>query len=199
MYSTFPNLHPQYAQKSYHSPFPSSQPSRPPSPAPLPFYQSTSTDIAAESANLNIQDTNRVAEQLPQPEPYDAHLKLLQAFHELKDDVSSSGGLFDLNDRDIPSNMPPESRDAALRKLAQKRWAIYVARAVDRFAKWWYMALPSRPQGFIRMNEFDVNGPVLACFDDPAYAPIVFTPDNLPPLDVLMIWHTFMLNPQCLF
>lgn len=47
----------------------------------------------------------------------------------------------------------------------------------------------------MRTREYATNGGIEDCFDDPAYAPIVFTRDNLPPLDVLMVWHTFMLNP----
>ncbi|KAH6633873.1 hypothetical protein B0J18DRAFT_975 [Chaetomium sp. MPI-SDFR-AT-0129] len=84
-----------------------------------------------------------------------------------------------------------------LSKIREKRWALFVARAVDRYEAWWealkkmtdavplceadmvsresltYAGFPSNPSPFFKWQE-----------------------SMLPPLDVLMVWHTHMLNPR---
>lgn len=82
------------------------------------------------------------------------HLKLLQAFHLLKEEVGYTDGLFGLWNRSaeggivlhekqetLPSGRnladASESQLLALSKIREKRWALYVARAVDRYEAWW--------------------------------------------------------------
>ena len=59
------------------------------------------------------------------------HLKLLEAFHQLRDRVSRTDGLFGLADRWAAG------ASQNLRLIHEKRWGIYVTRAVDRFESWW--------------------------------------------------------------
>ncbi|KAG8905513.1 hypothetical protein FRB99_008772 [Tulasnella sp. 403] len=54
-----------------------------------------------------------------------------------------------------------------------ERWAISLQRAVHRFQRW--------VQYVIGHNEAEVRD---------------LTPDEYPPLDVAMVWHTYMLNPR---
>lgn len=63
-----------------------------------------------------------------------AHLKLLYAFRNLKDDVGYTDGLWGIKDPD-PAAGVPDAR--LLSRLREKRWAIYLARAVDRYEAWW--------------------------------------------------------------
>jgi hypothetical protein len=84
-----------------------------------------------------------------------AHLSFLGAFARLKAEVKSQKG--------------PDVRGSV-----DELWAIYVARAVDRFALW------------IKNGLGDLGGP----------DPRELVEDEIPPLDVLMAWHTYMLNPR---
>lgn len=92
-------------------------------------------ELSAAFTNLSIASTP-VA--FPQPEHCLAHLKLLSAFHALKEDVGYTDGLFNLYDAkcDLVDN-----RDETLAKMREKRWALYIARAVERFEDWWMTVL----------------------------------------------------------
>jgi hypothetical protein len=71
-----------------------------------------------------------------------AHLKLLSTFQTLKEDIGYTDGLFDIFDtRAVTSTGEPTEAGAdpreLLARLREKRWALYVARAVDRYETWW--------------------------------------------------------------
>ena len=83
-----------------------------------------------------------------------AHLKFLHTLHALKEDVGYTDGLWGLWDSRAgaeadavfdeikKTGMMPDSKEVdkemlALSKIREKRWAIYVARAVDRYETWW--------------------------------------------------------------
>ncbi|QRW11330.1 dammaradiene synthase [Ceratobasidium sp. AG-Ba] len=83
-----------------------------------------------------------------------AHLAFLGAFARLKASVKSQKG--------------PDVRGSV-----DELWAIYLARAVDRFAKWTERGLDNFINGTRDMKE-----------------------EEVPPLDVLMAWHAYMLNPR---
>jgi hypothetical protein len=84
------------------------------------------------------------------------HLKLLHAIQGMKEDVGYTDGLWNLRDglanqhhgsllqigplpagRDEHRMGEDEKRKLILSKIREKRWAIYVARAVDRYETWW--------------------------------------------------------------
>ncbi|KAG9016323.1 hypothetical protein FRB90_003287 [Tulasnella sp. 427] len=60
-----------------------------------------------------------------------------------------------------------------------ERWAVFLQRAVYRFEQW-----------AVRMIGGEGQEEVLG------EGPKVLTPNEIPPLDVLMVWHTYMLNPR---
>ncbi|KAG8979649.1 hypothetical protein FRB90_008032, partial [Tulasnella sp. 427] len=60
-----------------------------------------------------------------------------------------------------------------------ERWAVFLQRAVYRFEQW-----------AVRMIGREGQEEVLG------EGPKVLTPNEVPPLDVLMVWHTYMLNPR---
>lgn len=84
------------------------------------------------------------------------HLKLLYAIQGMKEDVGYSNGLWNIwdsrADEDQESllqagHLPPgtdlnqlsadDKKKIILSKIREKRWAIFVARAVDRYEIWW--------------------------------------------------------------
>lgn len=85
-----------------------------------------------------------------------AHLRLLFAFQTLKEDIGYTDGLWGLWDtraeghksvtRDEKAQLPvpidskqevPTDKHLLLSQIREKRWALFVARAVDRYEAWW--------------------------------------------------------------
>ncbi|KAL2167280.1 hypothetical protein VTG60DRAFT_1439 [Thermothelomyces hinnuleus] len=156
-----------------------------------------------------------------------AHLKLLFAFQWMKEDVGFTDGLWGLWDshagpldparigRQNPGNMrrrvtgaegesevPIEIRMgdknlAILSKIREKRWALFVARAVDRYRTWWQTVIRWQQSAPLTEDDMRIAG-------SPRYSEFPSNPDDilpwredmLPPLDVLLVWHTHMLNPR---
>ncbi|KKK27352.1 hypothetical protein ARAM_004096 [Aspergillus rambellii] len=119
-----------------------------------------------------------------------SHLKLLAALAQLRESVSSTAGAFNIdkagNHRDVSKAQGVQDR------VQEKKWQVFVSRAVDRFTQWW-LKLPTykdRPT-VMSLKKFEMDP--LALDKD---IRVVLTKDELPPLDVLMIWHTYMLNPR---
>lgn len=63
-----------------------------------------------------------------------AHLKFLVVLADLRDTISNTIGLFGLADAD-PVIFCEETNDAQIR-VKEKRWAVYIARAVQRYTVW---------------------------------------------------------------
>ncbi|KAK0631466.1 hypothetical protein B0T14DRAFT_490016 [Immersiella caudata] len=168
------------------------------------------TEDPPEPVNVNaafekLSLANPTPSYFPTSDACLAHLKLLYAIQSMKEDVGYTDGLWSLWDSragPVANYNPDRSieerlQDKQLQVLSQireKRWALFVARAVERYEAL-RKTFPARP-----LSEADM----LATSSD-AY--IDFTKDNnppriewtedmLPPLDVLMVWHTHMLNPQ---
>jgi hypothetical protein len=102
----------------------------------------TEAELNAAFASLNISSTPK---DFPDADTCLAHLKLLSTFNTLKEDIGYTDGLFGLWDARCEM---VENRDETLAKMREKRWALYIARAVDRFQDWWLNVLvnmePSR-------------------------------------------------------
>lgn len=89
---------------------------------------------------------------------------------------------------------------ALAERYREKRWTIFVTKAVDRFEKWWN-TLPSTSAHFpsdIRTTDFDSTGVSVIPSHFPTKGSGLGNNINsiMPPLDVLMVWHSFMLNPR---
>ncbi|KAH8682222.1 hypothetical protein BX600DRAFT_37569 [Xylariales sp. PMI_506] len=125
-----------------------------------------------------------------------AHLKLLSAFCSLKEDVGYTDGLWEIYDSraskaDLESTQKNADPALILAKLREKRWALYVARAVDRYEAWWN-SFPSDP---LKQEDYMNNPTKYEGFTKSATS-TTWTAQMLPPLDVLMVWHAHMLNPR---
>ncbi|KAJ5590550.1 hypothetical protein N7450_004522 [Penicillium hetheringtonii] len=119
-----------------------------------------------------------------------AHLKFLAALADLRDSVSNNDGLFGIFDNQAEDiHWAPNEARARIR---EKRWAIYTARAVERYQQWWFTCLPmSRPHLTLSDMEDGLYEGILNC-----ETMVLWDKDNLPPLDILMVWHSHMLNPR---
>ncbi|KAI9807874.1 MAG: hypothetical protein M1825_005180 [Sarcosagium campestre] len=176
-----------------------SSPSRPGVSTPPPSYTEDGPDVTAAFSNLSLGNKS---EPLPTVDRTKAHLKLLEAFHRLRQWIGHTDGLFGINDNfahhsGADVNAEEVRKDLAL--IREKRWAVYVARAVHRFEVWWRREIPPSKNGYptdrLRQSHMAFGSYIELRFT--GGRPIQFTKDNLPPLDILMVWHAYMLNPRC--
>ncbi|KAF5231633.1 hypothetical protein FANTH_13300, partial [Fusarium anthophilum] len=171
-------------------------------PAPVP------DDLPAPFTDLQI---NSLPHE-PDSSTCLAHLRLLFAFEALKEDIGYTDGLWGLWDTRADGNIVVhengdvdehpaagefnrelEDKKKSLSKIREKRWALFVARAVDRYEAWW----DSLPRELSRLTEgamTDKDSPSFAQFPV-GDAPRWWEKKALPPLDVLMVYHSHMLNP----
>lgn len=139
------------------------------------------TDLAAAFANLNVSQSDIPA--FPNEDLCLAHLKLLKTFHNLKEDVGYADGLFGL--WDARCELPVvENRDKASVAMREKRWSLYIARAVERFEDWWLKVLCEQEYA-TRLQQKDMTMP--SDFID------------FPKKGVAKAWSTSMLPPIGVF
>ncbi|CAO2653351.1 Nn.00g027620.m01.CDS01 [Neocucurbitaria sp. VM-36] len=90
-------------------------------------------------------------------------------------------------------------------RLRDKRWTIFVAKAVARFEAWWDSLPRSYPhsssvwRGYISTEDFDSTQTTLNLITRFPTEGNGFENNSkfqLPPLDILMVWHAHMLNPR---
>ncbi|KAK8065163.1 hypothetical protein PG997_011910 [Apiospora hydei] len=113
----------------------SSAPAQPPRHDAPPAYTSAnlSPDTIGElNAAFSSLDLDSVSTTVT-PDTCLAHLKLLNAFQNLKEDPLTPNVRVDGNDE----GEKPETPERLLAMLREKRWALYLARAVDRYEVWW--------------------------------------------------------------
>lgn len=140
-----------------------------------PSYNAEQLALELPKLNLSAPPNYKSSGPVPRDQCV-AHLKLLAVLADLRDFISNDDGLFGLFDSE--AGKFPDSLNEAKAKIREKRWAVYTARAVDRYTKWWFTCLPmSRPQ--VTMKDLE----------DPKYEEIVdcdtsiaWRADNLPPI-----------------
>jgi len=155
----------------------------------------TPPDITAGFSKLSL--TESIEDGKPTVAQCIAHLKVLECFYRLRQKTGSTDGLFGIyNDTVLDSGVEMNDKTPELlAKLAEKRWAIYVARAVDRFEAWSIAAAPST--GMMTIPEYEQEGPKgNLCEPEGAPMRLKLNKSNMPPADVLMVWHAYMLNPR---
>ncbi|KAI8208595.1 hypothetical protein K4K53_013322 [Colletotrichum sp. SAR 10_77] len=172
-------------------------------PAPPAYTSDPPSSLTNPLENLSISQSPTA---VPTEAHCLAHLRLLYAFNRLKTETGYRNGLWNIfdsragpqasatNGKNATIPDPAEPNVDILVKLREKRWAVYVARAVSRYEAWWSSFVPDmllekdmldpdegrkdRYEGFVRREE------------------MVWNADVLPPLDVLLVWHAHMLNPR---
>ncbi|KAL8408363.1 hypothetical protein RB594_006972 [Gaeumannomyces avenae] len=174
-------------------------PKPPPPDTPPPAY-TDGIDINAAFATLNLSGEPRD----PIADTCLAHLKLLAAFHALREEVGYTDGLWGICDdpacHEVAAAAAPGARGPAaellLSKSREKRWAVFVARAADSYEAWWAAAMQSAEP----LAEEHMREPLSARYEGFPSAAVQaarrWSALELPPLDVLMVWHAHMLNPR---
>jgi hypothetical protein len=72
------------------------------------------------------------------------HLKFLAAIADLRDTIGNTDPLFGLEESQANGVFNQEQDIYCARaRIREKRWAIYTARAVDRFIAWWNACVPT--------------------------------------------------------
>ncbi|KAG8525652.1 uncharacterized protein KY384_000412 [Bacidia gigantensis] len=147
-------------------------------PPPPPYEAHARPDLNAAFSRLNLQaKTSR-----PSPDECLAHLKLLEAFHRLRQSIAFGSGLFGIKD---------DGPDWQLAQRREKRWAVYVARAAYRFGRWWSQC---DLQGGRQLTMGDLSA--LSQESLVKGSTLHFDHNNIPPLDVILVWHAYQLNPR---
>lgn len=140
-------------------------------------------DLSARLDDLNLS----VDENRPTPDRCIAHLKLLEALHQLRDTIASTDGLFGIvTPPEKKSEKQSEQKANADAQVAvrEKRWAVYVARAVDRFESWWTQCVPQTVAGSPtqRMTEGRYLSQPMEHYALDGQPIAQLSRDNLPPL-----------------
>ncbi|PGH01765.1 hypothetical protein AJ79_07813 [Helicocarpus griseus UAMH5409] len=144
---------------------------------------------------------DKIRMQRTPPSQYECivHLKLLAAIADLRDEVSTIDGLFGLQDSLFDDFSSEDNKAKAAALIREKRWQIYVSRAVYRFETWLDKCIPidggiGSSGQVVTVDHIDDGQDYKKVTDWDSVIP--FTVDDLPPLDVIMVWHSYMLNPR---
>ncbi|RMD42546.1 hypothetical protein DV735_g2624, partial [Chaetothyriales sp. CBS 134920] len=110
------------------------------------------------------------------------HLALLECFHALRHSAAELG---------IKSDSPPapsydfnEKRPQPEREAESQQWNLLIRLAVTRFQTWW----THLDQVFNHAAAYTHHGGHLRV--------VQLGKDYIPPLDVLLVWYSFMLEPE---
>lgn len=167
-------------------------------PPPYIEHAELAEDLAPQIASLQINDLSSASLE-PNTSKVICHLKLLFAIQTLRRRISLTEGLFGIRDP-YPEGVPDDgselstARNLLRSKVPEKRWSVFVSRAERRFTTWWFKL--QRREHYLSLHDMERSG----SFEDLVKPKGSWRPswmeDKLPPLDVLMVWHAFMLNPR---
>ncbi|KAI7536754.1 hypothetical protein KC331_g11296 [Hortaea werneckii] len=151
-------------------------------------------DPTAGFSNLVLSNEDKKY-NFPTSDEIIAHLKLLECFYRLRQTIGATDGLFGISNSLVTGRGIDASETEqleSLAKLAEKRWSIYVSRAVDRFDIWIRNVFAD--QQMANLDWMEEGGPQAVLYQP--QPPLNPSQDDVPPLDVLMVWHAYMLNPR---
>lgn len=151
---------------------------------PAPAYTPSTLETSLEDPDLKLDG----AQPTPSVGQCIVHLKLMEAFARLREEVGAADGLFGISDGLAELGQfwsaDEASRAHTRAQIRERRWAVYVARAANRFEHWWRAALPNIPNG----KPSDKPRQAYFAFDSPyrlmplSFHPVQFTRAVLPPL-----------------
>lgn len=184
----------------------------PPNDSPPAYLQADFNtnvpDITAGFSSLNLAPSAK-----PTPDVCIAHLKLLEAFHQLREDVAFEDGRFGIKDAFADAGGSDKERADLLIKIREKRWQVYVTMASKRFERWWTtcVEVANEKSRLLRQSKI----PTMFRQSPDVGERLAWSEDCLPPLgkhygkavlctsyvlssqtDVIMVWHAYMLNPR---
>ena len=141
-----------------------------------------STDRKSTIPPLRFPDPGNPAQTTVSRDQCIAHLKFLAALADLRDTIASSDGLFGIFDSQVDEVISKKdderTRHKALAILRERRWMVYVARAVDRYTTWWERCVAKTHQD---ITTWDMQQPSYASITQWATS-LPFGPEDLPPL-----------------
>jgi hypothetical protein len=133
------------------------------------------------------------------PDQCIAHLKILSAIADLRDSVSRMDKLFSIDDRQIGAFGDTARMTKAHALLREKRWEIYVARAVDRFTTWLMTCVNvdavGPNQGLVTLADIE-KGTTYHRLPEWNYR-ITWDRDLLPPLGRSFLLYSVCLESRC--
>ena len=144
--------------------------------APPGYSEQHADALATTFGTLNLADE---APKTPQADTCLAHLRLLFAFEKLKTQTGYQDGLWDIWDSRAGGPTASNAADILV-KLREKRWAVYVARAVDRYEAWWKSFVPHTLKEKETMGGESADRERYEGFTE--NKPIIWKEDMLPPL-----------------
>jgi len=132
-------------------------------------------------ASLQKPDEKEPSSFLPTTDQCIIHLKLLACFHKLNVEVSGRDNLFGYPDV-VVTNEETKKHQAGIR---EKRWEVYVVRAVERFTRWWEILYNSKLGKF--EEEITSHNAVKRAqeFDKALDSGTLFSIDAMPPLGMV--------------
>lgn len=132
-------------------------------------------NVATKLGSLTLSDGSPAS---PRPDTCLAHLRLLHAFDKLKQSIGYQDGLWNIWDNRASAS---GNHIDVLSELREKRWAVFLARAVDRYGEWWQSLGLSMLKESQMMEE---NGERYERFVQGR--PLAWTRNDLPPLGEYM-------------
>ncbi|KAG8904961.1 hypothetical protein FRB99_000963 [Tulasnella sp. 403] len=144
-------------------------------PSPNGFTVRTSGGAASSSSSSEPRPVFSIGKKqtpaLITPGNIKSHLVILRTFYNLREEVLSRARKFD--------SVPTQSRDRVVggNPSPEEAWHLYLVRAVWRFELWLSKVLGS-PRRSGQSQETWWN------------------PKDLPPLDVILVWHAYLLHPR---
>ena len=132
-------------------------------------------DITAAFSNLNLKSYAK-----PTPDVCIAHLKLLEAFHQLREDVAFEDGRFGIRDSFADAAKTDQERAELLAKIREKRWQVYVTKASKRFEHWWTACVEPNDEANRLLGQSQI--PAVFRQSPDIGEKLRWTKDQLPPL-----------------
>ncbi|KAI9764598.1 MAG: hypothetical protein M1840_008327 [Geoglossum simile] len=134
---------------------------------------------------------------LPTPAQCAVHLELLECFHALQDKVKSDEQIGRW--LGFPSDSDPKGQrdQVETEQRNEMKWQAFLELAVQRFGTWWQIDSILIPDNRRSNREVTIpreDGERLVVSVDVQIQ--AMAADKLPPLDILMVWHAYMLNPR---
>lgn len=130
---------------------------------------------------LHFNDVGSAATETVDKDRCILHLKLLAALADLRATISSIDGLFGIHDSQADKFADEATKCNALIRIREKRWAVYTARAADRYQDWWLKSVPSSGEPITW--SYAKSGHYASITRAP---PITWTAKQLPPLGKLI-------------
>ena len=136
-------------------------------------YSSRKTASASTPKMSSTVSDPTAKESLTVPSPMNCyrHLRLLETFFVLREEISMKDGLYGIRDDFVPSTADEHQKNQILAKIREKRWAVYVTNASLRFEQWWKTSIPKQDNTKFRTAKGVMDT-----------APLKFSHNDLPPL-----------------